>query len=987
MKRALLHLSLAFFVSSLFCAGAAAQQRKPGGAQTNATKKSAQGANRKAPQGETKKTAPGATKRSTPAKTTTAAAPASQSEFDEIAKLPAAERIERLRAFIRTSRNPEATARAAELLTVARAAHGDERLRASDRLAGVELFRTAVAEAPATMSDKLFLEVVSQMPANLYALGEREAGLELARAVEQRARGNAPRLLSVAAFYLSIERPEEAARLAEQAAALQPDLASAHLALGAAYRVGLRLEEAANSFKRALELDPKSAGARRSLADLLRATGRAEEALALYRQQLEADPADTSARTGVVLSLFDMGQRAEAERELEAALFEQAGNLPLLVGASYWYATQGEGARALELAERAVALEPRYRWVWARVAHARALLAVNRPLEAERSLRAARELGSFPTLDYELAAALAAAGLYDEAAEELSRSFTIRDGKLETRLAGRIATSAESFSELLAPERRAGLFQFKGADSAATGRMLKSLLAFHQALRPGSEAGGVADARQAASAAREFAAGEDPLRAYRSLYAASRLSQRGVAGRVAFEQTEAAIAGVEDALSAPLAPVALFADDLRELRARARNSGEQMIVPQLPRERLSKVLRGRIEEEAGWALFNDGQTAEAVVRLRRAVSVLPENTDWWRSAEWRLGAALEASGSHRDALAAYVRSYKLAPDPARRAVIESLYRRLNNTVTGLDVLLEEARTTTAALAPPNASLTPAAEATPSPSTPTARTSSEPEPQPTPATNPEAARPEASPTPAEATPTPAEASPTPEVSATPEAASPSPEPTPTASPSPEATPGASPSPEASPERTTEPTPQPTPTPETAASTSEPVVAPTPEPAREPTPEPARDPAPEPTPAATPASSEVAAESRGATASPPRSSPGRARQRRAPGGDGAENNGGGRGGCTLVLGEEPLTIKSNGGAATFAARLENYTGAAPPRINPSTSNWADIIVIAEPRTEADGNGARFTVTSISNKTGAFIVNVNSPCGRRQVTVNVQ
>ena len=41
---------------------------------------------------------------------------------------------------------------------------------------------------------------------------------------------------------------------------------------------------------------------------------------------------------------------------------------------------------------------------------------------------------------------------------------------------------------------------------------------------------------------------------------------------------------------------------------------------------LSNILRGRIEDLAGWALFVGGDAQEAVVRLRRAVSVLPETS-------------------------------------------------------------------------------------------------------------------------------------------------------------------------------------------------------------------------------------------------------------------------------------------------------------------------------------------------------------------------
>ena len=94
----------------------------------------------------------------------------------------------------------------------------------------------------------------------------------------------------------------------------------------------------------------------------------------------------------------------------------------------------------------------------------------------------------------------------------------------------------------------------------------------------------------------------------------------------------------------------------------------------------------------------------------------------------------------------------------------------------------------------------------------------------------------------------------------------------------------------------------------------------------------------------------------------------------------------GACALTVAETVLSFKANGGSATVALSLDHYAGRTPARIDPSTPNWADVIILAEPRTPADGNGARFTITSVSPRTGVFIVSFTSPCGKQQVTVNV-
>jgi outer membrane biosynthesis protein TonB len=183
-------------------------------------------------------------------------------------------------------------------------------------------------------------------------------------------------------------------------------------------------------------------------------------------------------------------------------------------------------------------------------------------------------------------------------------------------------------------------------------------------------------------------------------------------------------------------------------------------------------------------------------------------------------------------------------------------------------------------------------------------------------------------------------PTPE--ATPEAkTTPTPEATPSSSATPEPTPSPTPSPEPSPTPTPA-TPEPSPSPATPEPTpAEPAAAPSPTPT----------PTPEPTPAA---------------ATPGRPQTG--------------------GPCALTAAETTLNVKANGGSATVALSLDNYASRHPARITPSTPNWADISILAEPRAPADGNVSRFTIISNSPKTGAFLVTFASPCGKQQVTVNV-
>ncbi|HLO01457.1 MAG TPA: tetratricopeptide repeat protein, partial [Pyrinomonadaceae bacterium] len=595
---------------------------------------------------------------------------------------PLEERVTLLKAFLDSHPESKSRSRATELLVSSRAALGDERLKKGDSARGSEQLLLAIADAPGNPSDKLFSGVISQIPLNLYLRNESAAAMKAAQDIEAKFASDARKLAALSGFYISIEQGAEATRVATQAVQLAPDLAETHQALGRALHISLRLDEAVAEYKRALELDPNSKVSRRGLADLSRAFGKADEALIQYRQLLEADPNDKAARTGMVISLLDLGRAEEAKAELDKALEANPPNLTLLAGAAYWFAAHNDTDQSFNLASKAVAIEPRY--TWSQIALARTLIAQRKPLDAERALRFARQYGKFPTLDYELASALTAAGLYDEAAEILMQSFSLKDGQIESRLGGQALTHATSFIELLAPERRASIFQSTAADTESNAKLLKALLAFASAIDP-DLSGGTISEQSAIAAAKEFATGDDAARAHRELYAASRLLQRGVGFQAAYELAEAARTSADAGLTVPELTLAVQADEFRSIRSRAIAAGGTPDIPEAPRNVLSNLLRGRIEDISGWALFNQDKLDEAVDHLKRAVTILPEGTPAARASLWHLGVALERQDKKAEALSYYIKSYNSGEfDPVRRAVIEQLYRKVYGSLDGLD---------------------------------------------------------------------------------------------------------------------------------------------------------------------------------------------------------------------------------------------------------------------------------------------------------------
>ncbi|MCW5959830.1 MAG: tetratricopeptide repeat protein [Pyrinomonadaceae bacterium] len=599
------------------------------------------------------------------------------------------DRIAALKKFVETYPKSSRKVAAQELLVSTRAALGDQKLRLSEIQAGIDLFKIAVIEAPKPISDKLFAEIVIQFPTNLYYRNQPDAAIETAKLIEEKIEGNVSQMLGLAAFYIGIEYGSEAKRLAKTAVEIDPNSAAAFQTLGLAARMNFELDESLAAYEQALKLNPDSIVSKRSLAEMKRANGKADEAVILFREILQKDPEDTSARTGLVMSLFNAGRTAEAETELNSAIAKNPDNFFLLVGAAYWYAANAQADLAIEMAEKAIAIEPRY--TWAHIALAKGLMLKRKPIEAEKTLLAARQYGDFPTLRYALAEARLASGLYREASDELLRTFSIEGDEIAVRLGGRVIRSGRSFSEVLAGERKASIFEPESAIDSTLEKRLKSLLRFSYTIeRSDSES-------EISGASDEFVRGDDAMKIHRTIFAAKRLLEERKAPAKAFEYAESVSGKVDSALNVANPEAAVIGDELYQQRTIAALRNEMLIVPAVPRATLAEILTGKIDELAGWSLLQQEKPEAASLRFRRAVRTLPADSSFWRSAKWHLGEALEAEGKPKEALAEYLAAYdRSAPDVGKRLVIENVYLKLNGTTEGLDRLIG-AKTTFASM--------------------------------------------------------------------------------------------------------------------------------------------------------------------------------------------------------------------------------------------------------------------------------------------------
>lgn len=611
--------------------------------------------------------------------TTASKKPDEKAEWEKASTNPdGPARIAALRKFVKTFPKSAKAGDAAVLIVTAEVGLGNDKLSAGDAPGANVLYIAAANEAPTPIPDALFTETLSKIPANLYFRGARDEGIAIAKILEVKAEASADQLLSLASFYMSVENGSEAKRVADAAIKLTPGSSVAYQTLGLASRMEFQLEDSAAAYAKALELDPESLSARRGLAEMKRSLGRSDEAAALYREILAKDDANLPAQTGLILSLFDAGSRADAESALANALEANPGNVILLAGAAYWYAAHEEGDRAVALSQKAIAADPRF--IWSHIALARGLMSKKDPVGAEKVLLAARRYGNFPTLEYEIASARVAAGYYREASEELKKSFKIQDGVIHANLGGRLPRESKNFTELVGYERRASIFAPTAADSPENAAKLTALLTFKQELDSAEP-----KAETAAAAADEFIKGDDKMKVHRQIFAASQLLDKKVALSKVVEISRYATSFVDAGLDVPNASVAVMADELYENRSIAAARGEYINVPAVPRATLSAILRGQIEELNGWANYQLDATNEAVIRLKRAMSVLPVDSAWWRTSTWQLGTALMRAGKDAEALDIYIKSYKSSgPSLINYGVIENLYTKVNGSTGGLE---------------------------------------------------------------------------------------------------------------------------------------------------------------------------------------------------------------------------------------------------------------------------------------------------------------
>ena len=604
-------------------------------------------------------------------------------------------RIEALQKFILSHRDdPQAETARAEL-TRTFAVVGESQLAEKNIDGGLQSFKLAIAALPKQVDDKFFEDTVGRIPFAVSARGYRTEAILLGRELEARFANEGNRLAGIGEFYLYAEAPLEALRALNAAAKLTPNDARIYRTLGGAYRQNLDLDKATTQYQNAIKADPTDRRAYFELANLQRARNNFEAAVNLYKQQLTIDPQHVASLKGLALAYVALNKEALADDALAQAAKLSKADLTqdnfLQTQLALVYLANGNVKNARRAADAAIQVEPRFSW--ARIAAAEVDLAEGKYFDAERHILAAMRFSDFPTLYFTLGKIYLSVEDFDGAIEQLNKSYTLKAGKFQTKLGGVLDLKADSIPELLARERQASLFQSDGITTSVEYKLAENLTKFDDALRsskrPASstissmvlnQASNKLAAATLEKAANEFAETEGSRKPFRWLYAADRLLQSGQSAEASFNLSEQALDSAENA-TAPDRSLQDF--------------------PNYDRAGRLQIFRGRALTLRGRSLLRLGRKDEAVKTLEEAVDaygMLPER----KKAQWQLAAAKESSGQTKEALDLYITAYE-APDKSagvtdfNRAVIESVYRKVNGSLVGLDERIGRAREANAAL--------------------------------------------------------------------------------------------------------------------------------------------------------------------------------------------------------------------------------------------------------------------------------------------------
>jgi tetratricopeptide (TPR) repeat protein len=197
-------------------------------------------------------------------------------------------------------------------------------------------------------------------------------------------------LVGMSLVAMASRQPEAAVKMAEAAVAAAPDMGTAWVTLGQAFKSAGKGEEAERAYGRAIRLDGMNPLARMGLGELMVSTGRPEAAIKEYELALRKQPALAGAHLGWGHALACLAKFEEALEHYTQALAFRPRLPEGEFAAGYVLAQLGRAKEAEIRYRRALAQRPDFAAAWMNLGSM--LREQGREVYAEAALRRAVEL-------------------------------------------------------------------------------------------------------------------------------------------------------------------------------------------------------------------------------------------------------------------------------------------------------------------------------------------------------------------------------------------------------------------------------------------------------------------------------------------------------------------------------------------------------------------------------------------------------------------
>jgi tetratricopeptide (TPR) repeat protein len=245
-------------------------------------------------------------------------------------------------------------------------------------------------------------------------------------------------------------RLDEAIAFYQKGLQTEPDNAASENNLGNALCEKGRVDEGITHYKKALQINPAFAEAQFNLGKALRLKGKADEAILQFQKALQIKPDFAQARFNLGNALLQQGKADQAVTQFERALEINPNDASIHLNLGLCFSQLGRMDEAILQDQEALQLKPADPGIQNNLAWLLATCPQGSLRDGAKAVALARQAneltgGNNPIILHTLAAALAEAGRFPEAAEAAQRAWRLAEAQSNPDLAGQLQSEIKLY--------------------------------------------------------------------------------------------------------------------------------------------------------------------------------------------------------------------------------------------------------------------------------------------------------------------------------------------------------------------------------------------------------------------------------------------------------------------------------------------------------------------------------------------------------------